>query len=93
MSSTRNKASKIFNLYNDYPQKKINLLYKKNTKQLRNIISSLQKDRNLNNKKLRSLVRLSGTEPLVRILVEGENKIIVDQTANKIVTIVRPYLV
>ena len=93
MSATKNKTSKVFNLYNDYPQKKINLIYKKNSAQLRNVISNLQKDKNLNNNKLRSLVRLSGTEPLVRILVEGENIIKVEQIANKIENIVRPYLV
>tara|TARA_B100000575_G_scaffold74249_1_gene57848 strand:+ start:7278 stop:8636 length:1359 start_codon:yes stop_codon:yes gene_type:complete len=93
MSSTKNKTSKVFNLYKDFPQKKINLKYKKNSTLLNNVISNLQKDRKLNNKKIRSLVRLSGTEPLVRILVEGENKNIVEKNANKIANIVRPCLV
>ena len=34
-----------------------------------------------NNKNIRSLVRLSGTEPLVRILVEGKNKYLVKENS------------
>ena len=70
--SNKNKASKLFDLYNDFAQEKINLSYKtKNTKLLK-ILDKLKNDKLYNNKKIRSLVRLSGTEPLVRILVKGK---------------------
>ena len=52
----------------------------------------MNKNKLFNNKKTRSLIRLSGTEPLVRILVEGENrKLVIDQSL-KIKKLVRPYL-
>ena len=57
-----------------------------------NIIKKINKNKSLNNENLRSLIRLSGTEPLVRILVEGKNKNIVKQNSLKIKNLVRPYL-
>ena len=95
MSIGKTKTSKLFNLYKEYPQKKINLLYKKknNNKKLLKVLSNLKKDKSFNNKNIRSLVRLSGTEPIVRILVEGENKNVVKYNSIKIEKIVGPYLV
>ena len=90
--SNKNKASKIFDLYNDFAQSKINLTYKtKNTKLLK-ILGKLKNDKLFNNKEIRSLVRLSGTEPLVRILVEGQEVIEVKKKSQEIKELVRPYL-
>ena len=59
MISNKNKASKIFDLYNDFAQEKINLSYKtKNTKLLK-ILGKLKNNKLYNNKRIRSLVRLS----------------------------------
>ncbi len=93
LSNYKLKSSKLFNLYQEYPQEKINLFYKNKSKKLLQILDKLKKDKSLNNKKIRSLVRLSGTEPLVRILVEGENKKLVSMNSLKIKNIIRPYLV
>ena len=90
--SNKNKASKLFDLYNDFPQDKINLRYKKKNSKLLKILGKLKNDKLYNNKKIRSLVRLSGTEPLVRILVEGQEITEVKKKSLEIKRLVRPYL-
>ncbi len=92
MISSKSKASKLFNLYSDYHQEKLNLKYKTKNENLIKIINSLNKNKLFNNNKLRSLIRLSGTEPLVRILVEGKNAKLVKQNLAKIKNLLRKHL-
>ena len=92
MISCKSKASKLFNLYSDYPQEKLNLKYKTKNANLIRTINSLNKNKIFNNDKLRSLIRLSGTEPLVRILVEGKNAKLVKQNLTKIKNMLRTHL-
>ena len=86
------KTSQIFNLYKDYVQEKLNLKYKNKSKNLIKIINSINNNRSFNNNKIRSLIRLSGTEPLVRILVEGQNKQTVKKIIVKIKNMIRLHL-
>lgn len=75
MSTHGKKASKLFDLYSNYEQIKINLPVKVkiNTavnKKILSISNSFKKQY----PELRFLIRLSGTEPLLRILIEGKIK-------------------
>jgi phosphoglucosamine mutase len=72
ISKSKKKTSLIFHLYDSFPQIKINIPYKKIS------IKNIKYIESLNNKKvkeknIRFLIRKSGTEPLIRILVEGDN--------------------
>ena len=74
ISSEKTKASKVFSLYDQYPQIKTNLEIKKKPNGFFDkILNNIVKENKANNPKIRYLVRKSGTEPLVRILVEGQD--------------------
>jgi len=69
------KTSELFNVYNSYPQKKINLpLSKKLNKNMNDNIQNLNENFQKKNSHLRSIVRESGTESLLRLLVEGKDE-------------------
>lgn len=72
ISKNNKLTSKNFNLYQSYPQVKINIRYKKISDKSLKFIENLNQKKPLD-KNMRILIRKSGTEPLIRLLVEGNN--------------------
>ena len=75
LSNQKFKASKLFNLYKKIPQIKNNIKVKeKITKKKEDQIDRIKLDFQKKYSNLRFLVRKSGTEPLLRLLIEGTDK-------------------
>ena len=85
MSSTKMKSSKIFGIYDQYPQVKINIPINKSLNDnLKNKLKKIVKKNESQYSNLRFLVRESGTEPLIRILVEGKKQDLVTKASKQI---------
>ncbi|MBI04634.1 MAG: phosphoglucosamine mutase [Pelagibacteraceae bacterium] len=91
MSKTSSRSSDLFNLYKNYFQVKKNIPYKILNNNLVVKVKKLSKEKKITKKGMRSLIRFSGTEPLIRILVEGLEKNAVKDTAEILEKKIRSY--
>ena len=86
------KASELGNIVQKYPQVLINAKvdsgkkygYKEDA-EIKTAIEELEKEFSGNG---RVLIRPSGTEPLVRVMIEGQDKIMIEQKARKIAALI-----
>ena len=92
MLETKKTASELGNLVQKYPQVLINAKvssdkkydYEKNT-EIKEAIEKLEKEFSGNG---RVLIRPSGTEPLVRVMIEGQDKKVIEEKARKIANLI-----
>jgi len=87
------KASEIFGIMKSYPQIILNVEIDNDSKQKimsdRKVLESVEKTRDLLNRNGRVLIRASGTEPLIRIMIEGENQEIITEYAEEIKKVIK----
>ncbi len=96
MLENNKKASELRNIIKLYPQVLINAKvntekkydYEKNQK-IKEAIEELEKEFNGNG---RVLIRPSGTEPLIRVMIEGENQEYITKKAEEIVKLIETEL-
>ena len=86
------KASELGNIVQKYPQVLINAKVDSDKKygykddaEIKNAIEELEKEFAGNG---RVLIRPSGTEPLVRVMIEGKDRIMIEQKARKIADLI-----
>ncbi len=83
----KKKASEVLNVFKPWPQVKINIAFSRgedNPLEMPSIKNAIEDIKNSNKDSARIVLRKSGTEPLIRIMVEGENEKEVYSIANNI---------
>ncbi len=85
------KASEVLNVFELYPQKLVNLKVDKKIP-LDEIKGLAEILKDIKAKGMRELIRYSGTENKLRVLLEGKNKKEVEDTMNKLVSFLEKHL-
>ena len=93
MARTGKKASTLASVMTSYPQVLVNVTVTNDKKKLiktdddiKNAIKAAENQLGDNG---RILVRASGTEPLIRVMIEGENIVEIDKIANRVADIIK----
>ena len=82
LKEKKEKASKLFDIYTPFPQKLENFKFLKdplNNKEVKSAITKVEKELG---DKGRIIIRKSGTEPLIRVMIEAEEQDLVDKYHN-----------
>jgi len=83
-------ASQVCNVFEPYPQLLKNVRYKDNDPLDNDDVKrSIEDSEKLINGDGRILIRKSGTEPLIRVMAEGKDRVIVNQAVDKIVDAIK----
>jgi phosphoglucosamine mutase len=82
---TNKKASEILRPFSLYPQKLVNLTVKEK-KELNDISGLVEKIEKLENNGIRQLIRYSGTENKLRVLLEAKNKKLMEEKMDELIT-------
>lgn len=88
LKNSKKESSELNNIIEDYPQILVNVKVSNDIKHsiMKNSIiqNQISKEEALLNGNGRILVRVSGTEPLIRIMIEGENQQDIEAMAHRI---------
>lgn len=94
LKESKKKMSELNQIYTDVPQVLVNLRVKKRKdltelKEYNEVVKKIEKELNGNG---RVFVRFSGTEPVIRVLVEGPDKVKINMYAEEIAEILEKEL-
>ncbi len=93
MARTGKKASTLASVMTSYPQVLVNVTVTNDKKELvktdDDIKNAIKEAENQLGDNGRILVRASGTEPLIRVMIEGENIVEIDKIANRVADIIK----
>lgn len=93
MARTGKKASTLASVMTSYPQVLVNVTVTNDKKELvktdDDIKNAIKEAENQLGDNGRILIRASGTEPLIRVMIEGENIVEIDKIANRVADIIK----
>lgn len=92
MRKTKKPLSQLKTILEEYPQVLLNIKVKKKKKFSENIKALIKQTEQTLKDKGRLLIRYSGTENIARVMIEGEDKELINQLANKIADKIRKEL-
>ena len=92
MKETKSKASELNSIMSDYPQVLVNARVQNQLKtkymEIPEIKAEILKIEDMFHGEGRVLVRPSGTEPLVRVMIEGKNQSFINQKAIELANLI-----